>query len=257
MAEPGPQEVLLGRGLRRVYGQRDILFDVDVAVERGKVTGLLGPSGSGKSTIFRILCGVERPDSGAVTMGKRDITRLGIDARARLGIGYIPQFPELFMQLTVRDNLQIALEGRRLDRDRAAAVMGRISKAFSLQPMLGNPVATLSGGQRKLAEIAFAMCSFPRFLLLDEPFARLDPINVARVSAILRGLARSGIGILLSDHSARDALALCSTASIIQHGVVIASGTPAAVSRDPQVQAIFLGPGFGGQAVAGAGSGHS
>lgn len=233
--------MLVAEGLHKTFGGTSVLSGVDLTVKKGRIIGLLGPSGAGKSTLFRILIGLDRPASGQVRFGDRDITGMGIEARSRLGIGYVPQDSALFADLTVEQNLRLALEARNSDPDRIDAIVDRVGRLFALDALFRSPVGTLSGGQRKLAEIAFGFCSFPRVLLVDEPFARLDPLTIELLCGHFRRLARSGIGILLTDHNAKIALGLVDEATVIYDGRVIARGDPASVADEPSVRSVFLG----------------
>lgn len=228
-----------GLALRKSYARRDVLNGISLRIHRGEITGLLGPSGAGKTTVFRILTGVDRPDDGVVVLDGKDITALGIDARARLGVGYVQQSPDLFLSLSTRDNLAIGLEARGVSGEEAARALSVIAGTFLIDSFLSAKVGSLSGGQRKLVEIGFAMCARPNFLLLDEPFAKLDPINVEMVGGRLRLLARAGVGILLTDHKARTAFALADKVNIIDDGAIIASGPSSEVAGSPALSAVF------------------
>ncbi len=244
MADPVAGLATFGaRSLRKSYARRDVLNGVSLRIRRGTICGLLGPSGSGKSTIFRILSGVEKPDDGMVVHGNQNITRLGIDARARLGIGYVQQAPDLFLSLTTRQNLQIGIEAQGAKGFEADRTLGVIARTFLLDDFMEAPVGNLSGGQRKLVEVGFSMCARPRFLLLDEPFAKLDPINVDMIAGRLRVLAKVGVGILLTDHKAHTALALADTVNIINDGSIVASGPSGEIAASPVLRSVFLGEG--------------
>ncbi len=235
---------LCGAGLRKVYAQRQVLAGVDIEFKRGEIVGLLGASGSGKSTIFNLLSGLLRPDGGRILLDRHNITDAVVDVRARLGISYVPQSPRLFEGLTVAQNLRIALEARNADARTIPASIGAICRAMGLEPVSGNRLANLSGGQRRRVEIAFALCGRPRFLLLDEPFVGLDPIVSERLSSDIRRLARLGIGILLTDHKVREALKIVQRTYVIDNGAVIAAGASADIVRDRLVRRAFLGDRF-------------
>jgi lipopolysaccharide export system ATP-binding protein len=236
--------VLTARDLCKSYGHRDVVCGVDIEIGPGEIVGLLGPSGSGKSSIFKILTGVERPDSGVVEIDGRDISRLGIDSRARLGIGYVPQSPELFPSLSMQDNLRIAVQARHRDHRKGDHLLETVLRWFEIEPLRNNRLGTLSGGQRKLVEIAYALCALPQFLLLDEPFAGLDPIVVEKVVARIRAVAKAGLGVLVTDHKARTALSLVSRAVVLDNGMIIASGLPTDVVRQERVRTVFLGENY-------------
>lgn len=231
-------------GLRKSYGAREVVSGVDIAIQPGEVVGLLGASGSGKSTIFNLLTGVTRPEAGTVLLYERDITAAGLDARARLGLGYVPQSPNLFAELTAEQNLRIAIEARALNAAFSEQLLSAICRAFGLEALRKLRLANLSGGQRRRVEIAYALCGQPRILLLDEPFAGLDPIVTAKLSADITRLAGLGIGVLVTDHKVRDALALVQRAYVIDRGSIIASGCAADIIRSPTVRSVFLGSTF-------------
>lgn len=235
---------LRGTGLRKTYGQRQVLAGVDIAFRRGEIVGLLGASGSGKSTIFNLLSGLLRPDGGRILLDRHDITEAVVDVRARLGIGYVPQSPRLFEGLTVEQNLRIALEARDADARTIPASIATICRAMGLEPVSSNRLANLSGGQRRRVEIGFALCGQPRYLLLDEPFVGLDPIVSERLSNDIRKLARLGIGILLTDHKVREALKIVQRTYVIDNGAVIAAGASADIVRNRLVRRAFLGDRF-------------
>ena len=240
----GLDEALTASDLRKAYGAREVVRGVDLTVAPGEIVGLLGPSGSGKSTIFKMLTGVEQADGGTVSIGAQALGELGIDARARLGLSYVPQSPELFPGLSVEDTLRIAIDAQGRGNAFAGRMLATIVKGFGLEELREKRFATLSGGQRRLVEIAFAVCAAPRFLLLDEPFAGLDPLVVERICGIVRLLARSGLGILITDHKARVAFELVERAVVLDDGVVIARGAPADVVQVPHVRNVFLGDDF-------------
>jgi lipopolysaccharide export system ATP-binding protein len=232
---------LIASDLHKSIDGRPILGGINLSVRRGEIAALLGPTGSGKSTCFNVLMGIVRPDRGQVTLFGRDVTGLGIDGRARLGLGYVPQAPELFETMSVRNNLRIALEARVGDDREVAGFLDRLLAHFGLDPVRDRMISVLSGGQRRLVEIAYAVCTLPKFLLLDEPFAGLDPIVVERIAAIIRTLARGGMGILLTDHKAHLALDLASRALVIADGRMVAEGPSAMIACHPEVRQVFLG----------------
>lgn len=234
---------LIAAGLCKTIDGSCVLNDVSLSIGRGDIVALLGPAGAGKSTCFKILTGVMRPDSGRIGLSGEDVTNWTIDSRARLGLGYVPQAPELFERLSVRDNLEIAAMAQASQRKDVEEIRDRVVSNLHLKEIQSQPVAHLSGGQRRLVEIAFAVCTRPRFLLLDEPFAGLDPIVVERVTATIRTLAASGIGILLTDHKARLALTLADRAVVIAHGAMIAEGPSDSVAANRAVRQVFLGDG--------------
>lgn len=231
-------------GLGKSYAGNSVVAGVDIKVDQGEIVGLLGPSGSGKSTIFKMLSGVLNPDIGSVMLNGFDVTKAGIDVRARLGLGYVPQSPELFMGMTTKNNLKIAIEANGQDRQAGEKFLSLIIRTFGLEAVQNQKLGQLSGGQRRLVEIAFAICSKPKFLLLDEPFAGLDPIVVSTITSRIRLLARAGIGIILTDHKVREALEIVSQAYVINNGVMIVTGSAEAVVGNQEVKSEFLGEEF-------------
>lgn len=236
-----PNADFVASDLHKTIDGRGILGGVGVSLRRGEIAALLGPTGSGKSTCFKIMMGILRPDRGRVTLFGRDVTAVGTDGRARLGLGYVPQTPELFEKLSVRNNLRIALEARVGRTPNAAAFLDGLIDSFGLNGVADRSVSVLSGGQRRLVEIAYAVCTLPKFLLLDEPFAGLDPLVVERIANHLKALARTGMGILLTDHKAHLAFELASRVLVIGGGRVVAEGASAEVAADRRVREIFLG----------------
>lgn len=230
--------------LRKTYLGREVLSGVSLGVSEGRIVGLLGPSGSGKSTTFRLLTGVELADPGSVFLDRKDISQVSIDARARLGIGYVPQAPDLYLSLSAADNFRIALEACLYSKPKAEQVLEDIGHLLELEDIMGKPVGHLSGGQRKLIEIGFAMCAQPRMLLLDEPFARLDPITVTRIAGHIKRLANSGVGVLVTDHQARTVFSLAEEIVVINNGLMIAKGPPSEVIGSTAVRESFLGETF-------------
>jgi lipopolysaccharide export system ATP-binding protein len=230
--------------LRKGYAGRETLAGVDLELSPGEIVGLLGPSGSGKSTIFGILAGALRPDAGEVTLDGRDITGACLDARARLGLSYVSQNPALFAALTCEDNLRLSLEAKHDDPERIDQILDVVCRAFRLGEFRHARIAHLSGGQRKRVEIAFAICTRPRYLLLDEPFAGLDPIGTTELTIDIQKLASLGVAILITDHKVREALSLVERAYIIDQGVIIATGPSQDIIADELVRSVFLGQEF-------------
>lgn len=231
-------------GMRKAFGARVAVADVDIHVRAGEIVGLLGVSGSGKSTIFNMITGLVTPDAGTFHVGGRDVTDATVDARARMGIGYVPQSPALFPKLSVEDNLQIAVEASGIEPGQGQAKLNAVLRAFGIAETRTSKLATLSGGQRRWVEIAFAMCGRPRYLLLDEPFAALDPIVSAQLSAFLAKLARLGLGILVTDHNVRHVMKSVGRIYLIDNGAILASGPAARVIEQHGVRSSFLGEDF-------------
>ena len=225
--------------LRKSYAGRVVVDDVSLAVMGGEVLGLLGPNGAGKSTVFRMLAGVEQPDDGEVLLAGTPVGALALDARARRGLGYLPQEDTLFRDLNVYDNVAIALD-----------VSGKIGNVAAILDRVGigalasRRVTRLSGGERRRLQIARLLAIEPLVLLLDEPFAGIDPIAIQGLQTLIRGLAADGVGVLLTDHAVRETLASCDRAVLVDAGIVHASGTPAEVAANPHARARYLGADF-------------
>jgi lipopolysaccharide export system ATP-binding protein len=232
------------RGLSRSFGRREVVRSVDLTARPGRVTGLLGPNGAGKTTIFRMVVGLLRPTAGTVHLDGRDITAMPVHRRARHGLAYLAQAPSIFRGLTVRENLLTALElaGRpRGERDDEAR---RLIAETGLEAVADQRGATLSGGERRRAEIARALCARPSVLILDEPFAAIDPRMAAELADQVAALRTRGVGLLLTDHGARQLLPLCDEVNVLVEGSIAASGAVEDVVRDPLVRERYLGEGF-------------
>ncbi len=217
---------------------------VSLAVSGGEIVGLLGPNGAGKTTTFYMLVGLVQPDAGEVRIGSEDVTGLPMYQRARLGISYLPQEASVFRRLTVEENLYGILELRGVGWRDASATVTELLEEFGIAKLRSQRAETLSGGERRRLEIARALVTQPRFLLLDEPFAGIDPITVLDVQRLIRHLRHRGYGILITDHNVRDTLKITDRASIIKDGKVFASGDPETLARDPLVRQVYLGEEF-------------
>lgn len=235
---------LEARDLVKQYRRRTVVDGVCLHVNGGEVVGLLGPNGAGKTTTFYMLVGLIQPDGGRVLLGERDVTLLPMYRRARLGVSYLPQEPSVFRRLTVEENLSGVMELLDTPRQDAAMRVAELLDEFGLDRLRHQRADTLSGGERRRLEIARALVSSPRFLLLDEPFAGIDPITVLEVQKLIRHLRDRGYGILITDHNVRDTLKITDRASIIKDGKVFASGDPDRLARDPTVKQVYLGEGF-------------
>jgi lipopolysaccharide export system ATP-binding protein len=237
-------QVLQTVEIAKAYRGRKVVDDVSVSVTQGEVVGLLGPNGAGKTTSFYITVGLISPDSGRVTLGGEDITNLPMYQRARKGISYLPQEPSVFRKLTVEENLMAILETmpltRRERRERADELLERLG----LQKVRRNKGFALSGGERRRVEIARSLVINPNFLLLDEPFSGIDPIQVLEIQKIISSLKRSGIGILVTDHNVRETLAVTDRAYIINNGRIFRAGTPDQLGGDAEVRRVYLGENF-------------
>jgi lipopolysaccharide export system ATP-binding protein len=236
---------LIARDLVKRYGSRTVVDGVSLSVDTGEVVGLLGPNGAGKTTSFYMIVGLIQSDGGSITIGERDVSRLPIHARAQLGIGYLPQEASVFRRLTVADNIMAILETRteleQADRERLLEELLEELHITHVRATLG---MSLSGGERRRVEIARALAAEPRFILLDEPFAGVDPISVIDIQRIIEHLRARGIGVLITDHNVRETLGICSRAYIISSGRVIAQGPPSAILEDQRVREVYLGQDF-------------
>jgi lipopolysaccharide export system ATP-binding protein len=236
---------LVAQRLMKRYQKRCVVNDLSLQVQAGEIVGLLGPNGAGKTTAFYMLVGLVAADDGVVTLDERDVTALPMHGRARLGIGYLPQEPSVFRSLNVADNIAAIVE---LDptlsgdavRHQTEALMHEL-KISHLSNTLG---MSLSGGERRRVEIARALAARPRFMLLDEPFAGVDPVSIADIQAIVTHLKARGIGILITDHNVRETLGICDRAYIVDQGTVLAEGAPSVILDNPQVRRVYLGEGF-------------
>ncbi len=217
---------------------------VSLQISGGEIVGLLGPNGAGKTTTFGIVVGLVRPDAGVVRLGDEDVTDLAMYRRARAGISYLPQEPSVFRKMTVEENLLAILETLDLPSSDRAERCDALLAEFGLEKLRRNKAYTLSGGERRRVEIARSLVLSPYFVLLDEPFAGIDPIAVLDLQQIVRRLASSGIGVLITDHNVRDTLSIVDRAYIISGGEILRSGTPLALSSDAVVKKIYLGEGF-------------
>ena len=240
----GDRPVLTAAGLAKTYGGRSVVRDVSLEVASGEIVGLLGPNGAGKTTTFSIVVGLVRPDSGVVRLGSQDLTDLPMYRRARAGISYLPQEPSVFRKMTVEENLLAILETLELSSSEREERCAALLSEFGLEKLRGSRAFTLSGGERRRVEIARSLVLSPYFLLLDEPFAGIDPIAVLDIQQIVRRLASSGIGVLVTDHNVRETLSICDRAYIIHGGEILRSGTPLALSSDAAVRKIYLGESF-------------
>ncbi len=227
------------------YRGRTVVDAASMAVDSGEVVGLLGPNGAGKTTSFYMLVGLIGCDGGRVELDGRNITRLPMHARARLGIGYLPQEPSVFRKLSVFDNVLAILETRRdLDRGQRLLVAEELLEELHVAHLRDQSGISLSGGERRRVEIARALATEPRFILLDEPFAGVDPLSVADIQRIIEHLRARGIGVLITDHNVRETLGICQRAYILSEGRVIAEGAPATILGNPDVRRVYLGETF-------------
>ncbi len=235
---------LAGLKLSKRYGEREVVRSIDIEVHPTQVVGLLGPNGAGKTTTFNMMAGGIRPTEGTVLLGDRDITELPMYRRARLGITYLPQEPSIFRKLSVADNVNAILETVEPDRSVRRERLRELLAELGLTEKAGRRGDTLSGGERRRVEITRALVLDPKFMLLDEPFAGIDPIAVIDIQKIIEQLKNRGIGVIITDHNVRETLRICDHAYIIKDGRIIREGSPGEVAADPQVREIYLGENF-------------
>ena len=237
--------ILAARRLAKRYRNRLVVNDVSLTVTSGQVVGLLGPNGAGKTTSFYMIIGLVACDAGTVHLDEDDLTNRPMHHRARAGLGYLPQEPSIFRHLSVRDNVMAILETRpglsKADRERR---LGTLLGEFQVSHLTAQRGDSLSGGERRRVEIARSLAAEPRFMLLDEPFAGVDPISIADIQQIISYLSNSGIGILITDHNVRDTLGICDRAYIVNDGTIIANGTPETILEDARVRDVYLGKNF-------------
>jgi lipopolysaccharide export system ATP-binding protein len=232
------------RSVAKSYRKRQVVQDVSLDVWRGEAVGLLGPNGAGKTTVFYMITGLIPPDHGLIELDGHDVTKLPMYRRARLGIGYLPQEASIFRGLNVEQNIRAVLEIAEPDRKERERQLEDLLQEFGLEKLRRTPSIALSGGERRRVEIARALASRPSFMLLDEPFAGIDPIAVGDIQALVRHLTTRGIGVLITDHNVRETLALIDRAYIIHSGHVLTQGTPQAIIEDPEARRLYLGQEF-------------
>jgi len=236
---------LSAQSLQKSYRSRQVVRDLSLEINTGEVVGLLGPNGAGKTTAFYMIVGLVAADGGQILLDDRDLTALSIDQRARLGLGYLPQEASVFRKLSVADNIMAILELRdELDRAARERRLEELLEELRIAHVRNTRGLSLSGGERRRVEMARALAAEPRFILLDEPFAGVDPLSVLDIQRIIRELAGRGIGVLVTDHNVRETLGVCGRAYIVDRGEVIASGTAEQVLANPQVREVYLGQAF-------------
>ncbi len=241
---------LEAEGLAKTYGVRRVVKNVHLDVHSGEVVGLLGPNGAGKTTSFYMIVGLVRADAGQIRIDGNEVQRLPIHQRARLGLSYLPQEASIFRKLTVEENIRAVLElqqdaeGRPLKSKRIQELLDGLLHDLSIEKLRESPAPALSGGERRRVEIARALATQPRFILLDEPFAGVDPIAVLEIQRIIGFLKARGIGVLITDHNVRETLGICDRAYIISEGSVLAEGTPAEIVANADVRKVYLGEHF-------------
>jgi lipopolysaccharide export system ATP-binding protein len=250
MSQPEVSSRLEARHLKKAYGSRKVVHDVSVQVDKGEVVGLLGPNGAGKTTSFYMIVGLVRADGGQILIDGEDVTRMPIHKRSRMGLSYLPQEASIFRKLSVADNVRAILElqtdtqGRALKQAEVEKRLSELLNDLRVDHLRDSPSVALSGGERRRVEIARALATDPRFILLDEPFAGIDPIAVIEIQRIIAFLKQRGIGVLITDHNVRETLGICDHAYIISEGRVLAEGTPDEIVANADVRRVYLGEHF-------------
>lgn len=246
-----PSGLLQAKGLRKTYGKRTVVHEVSLSVRSGEVIGLLGPNGAGKTTSFYMIVGLVPADFGRIEIDGKEITAYPIHQRAKLGLSYLPQDASVFRRLNVEQNISAVLElqydkqsGKRFNRQQIEEKLEELLDELQIQHIRTNTAMSLSGGERRRVEIARALATQPRFILLDEPFAGVDPIAVIEIQRIIRFLKERQIGVLITDHNVRETLGICDRAYIISEGKVLTNGTPNEVIQNPDVRKVYLGEHF-------------
>lgn len=237
-------EGLVARDLGKSFGRRPVVRGVSLELHRGEAVGLLGPNGAGKTTVFYMITGLIAADQGSISLDGEDVTRLPMYRRAKMGIGYLPQEASIFRGLSVEDNIRAVLELTHKDKKRQERLLRELLDEFSISHLRHSPAVALSGGERRRVEIARALAAEPQFMLLDEPFAGIDPIAISDIRQLVRQLTSRGIGVLVTDHNVRETLELIDRALIIHEGRVLMGGTPAEIVANPEVRRLYLGEQF-------------
>ena len=232
------------RNLVKTYGARRVVNGVSINVEQGTVVGLLGPNGAGKTTTFYMIVGIEKPDEGEVLIDGRDITHMPMHERARIGIGYLPQEASIFRKLSVEDNIMAILEGTERSAEKREEKMNELIAEFHIEHIRKSKGSELSGGERRRVEIARALATEPSFILLDEPFAGIDPIAVADIQGMIAHLAQRGIGVLITDHNVRETLSIVDKAYILNNGEILIAGDSDTIANDERARKFYLGEKF-------------
>lgn len=236
---------LLADNLQKRYKERSVVKGISLHIDAGETVGLLGPNGAGKTTTFYMIVGLVKPNDGSISLDDHNVTKLPMHARARLGIGYLPQEASVFRKLTVAENIMAILETRKdLNSQQRADALDQLLEELHIPHIRDSLGVSLSGGERRRVEIARALAANPRFILLDEPFAGVDPISVIDIQKIVEHLTSRGIGVLITDHNVRETLGICDRAYIVSNGQVIAQGSPNEVMADEQVKRVYLGENF-------------
>lgn len=236
--------VLQAINITKIYKQRRVVDGISLQVDEGRVVGLLGPNGAGKTTTFYAIAGFVRPDAGSILLNGEDISALPIHKRALKGISYLAQEPSVFRKLTVEENVRIILESLGLAKSDIRMRINSLLQDLKIKHLAGNRADTLSGGERRRLEIMRALSTSPAFILLDEPFAGIDPLSVADLQQIIKNLRDKGLGVLISDHNVRETLSVCDYAYIMSHGRILTEGNSETIVRNEDARKIYLGEGF-------------
>jgi len=237
-------EILEARALTKVYGGRKVVSGVDLEIRPGEVVGLLGPNGAGKTTTFYMIVGLVKPDDGRIFLDSEEITRDPMFVRARKGINYLPQEPSVFRKLTVEENILAILETLDIESEERKNRLKQLLGELDLTDLAGSKAYSLSGGERRRVEITRALVTSPRFILLDEPFAGIDPLAVADIQKIIQKLKSKGIGVVISDHNVRETLSVCDRAYILNEGTVLIEGLPEMIAESKMARKFYLGDDF-------------
>ncbi|MGE5790489.1 MAG: LPS export ABC transporter ATP-binding protein [Syntrophaceae bacterium] len=237
-------EILEARALTKVYGGRKVVNGVDLEIRPGEVVGLLGPNGAGKTTTFYMIVGLIKPDDGRIFLDSEEITRDPMFVRARKGINYLPQEPSVFRKLTVEENILAILETLDIESEERKNRLKQLLGELDLTDLAGSKAYSLSGGERRRVEITRALVTSPRFILLDEPFAGIDPLPVADIQKIIQKLKSKGIGVVISDHNVRETLSVCDRAYILNEGTVLVEGLPEVIAESKIARKFYLGDDF-------------
>lgn len=237
--------VLKIKNLSKTYKSRKVVQDVSLEVESGEIIGLLGPNGAGKTTSFYMIVGLVRSEGGSIFLGTEDLTKFSIDVRARKGLGYLPQESSIFRKMTVEQNIMSVLElNQKLNESERVKKLDQLLSDFHVSHLRNEQGASLSGGERRRVEIARSLATDPLFILLDEPFAGVDPISVGDIQSIVQKLKEAGIGVLITDHNVQETLRICDRAYIVNEGRIISEGSAETVMSDDKVRSVYLGESF-------------
>lgn len=236
---------LRAKDISKTYKNKKIVDNISIDIQQGEIKGILGPNGAGKSTSFHMLSGIIKPDSGSIMLNDRDITKYKLPKRAKLGIGYLPQESSIFLGLSIEDNIKAALEFRKdLKKNDINEKLEHLINKFQLQRIRKTPGALVSGGERRRTEVARTLALDPIFVLLDEPFAGIDPVSISEIKEIILEIKNNNIGVIITDHNVRETLKICDSADIMNKGQLIASGKPKSILANDMVKKVYLGNDF-------------